>query len=67
MFPADLVLSGSVFHIVGVVTEKARVPASVLILGRACTLELHDRTYLCCLAGVSIEIKREGCLDERAW
>ena len=35
MFSADLMLSGSVFHRVGAVTEKVRVPAFVLTLGTA--------------------------------
>ena len=66
MFSADLMLLGSVFHRVGVETEKTRIPVFVLSLGRGSKFDLHDRNRLCCLAGASVESKYEGCLDERA-
>ena len=31
----------------------------------ASKFEFDDRSCLCCLAGVNIESKYEGCLDER--
>ena len=34
-----------------------------LCLGTKRTLELDDRSCLCCLAGVSSECKYAGCLD----
>ena len=50
----------------GAETEKARVPAFVATIGTAGTFVLDDQSCLCCLAGVNIENKYEGCLDERA-
>ena len=59
-------MSGSEFHRVGAATEKARVPAFVLTLGTESKSEPDDRNCQGCLAGVSIECKYAGCLDERA-
>ena len=59
-----LTLTGSEYHRVGPVTEKALVPTFVLTLGTKSTLELDDQSCLCCLAGVSSECKY--CLDESA-
>ena len=70
MFSADLMLSGSVpwvLHRVNAVTEKARASAFVVTLGTASKFELDDQSCLCCLAGVNIEGKYGGCLDEKAW
>ena len=47
MFSADLLLSGSVFNTVGVATEKVRVPAFVLTLGKASKFELDARSVPC--------------------
>ena len=63
MFSADLILSARV----GAATEKVQVLAFVLTLGTASKFELDHRSYLCCLAGMSIESKYRGCLDEIAW
>ena len=52
---------------IGAETDKVRVPGFVFILETASKFELDDRSCLCCLAGVSIERKYGGCLDERAW
>ena len=62
-FP-DLTLTGS--SRVGAATEKALVPTFVLTLGTKSTLELDDRSCLCCLARVSSECKYAGYLDESA-
>ena len=43
MFPADVVLSGSVFHRVRVPTEKASVLVFVVTLGTATKFEHDDR------------------------
>ena len=51
-------LAGSVFRRLGAASEKARVPAFVVTLGRASKFELDDR--------LSVVSKYEGCLDERA-
>ena len=51
---------------VGAATEKARVPAVVLTLGTENKVEPDNRNYTGCRAGVSIECKYAGCLDERA-
>jgi len=48
MVSAGFIVSGSVFHKVGAATEKARVPAFVFTLGTASTIELDDRSCLCC-------------------
>ena len=50
MFPADLMLSQCVFHGIGMATKNAK-------------FDLDNQS---CLAGMSIESKFEGCLDERA-
>ena len=42
LFPADLTPTGSEFHRVGVVTEKAPIPTFVLTLGTKSGLELDD-------------------------
>ena len=66
MFPTYLTLTGSEFHRVSAATEKALVPTFVLTLGTKSRLELDDRSCLRCLAGVNIECKYAGCLDESA-
>ena len=52
---------------IGAATDEARVPGFVFILETASQFELDDRSCLCCLAGVSIERKYEGYLDEKTW
>ena len=66
IFPTYLTLTGSEFHRVGAATEKALVSTFILTLGTKSRLELHDRSCLGCLAGVTGECKYAGCLDESA-
>ena len=64
LLPSDLTLAGSEFHTVGAATEKARVPAFVFTRGMLRGLLLVERSCLQFLAGVSIELRYAGCVDE---
>ena len=62
----DYILTGREFHRIGAATEKALVSPFILTLGTKSRLELHDRSCMGCLAGMSSECKYAGCLDESA-
>ena len=65
IFPSKLTLTGSEFHIMGAAIKKPRVPAFVFSRGMLRELLLIDRSCLEFLAGVSIELRYAGCVDER--
>ena len=62
--PSDLTLAGSEVHTVA--TEKARVPAFVFTRGMSRGLLRLERSCLEFLAGVNIEFRYAGCVDENA-
>ena len=64
--PSDLTLAGSEVHTVGAATEKARVPAFVFTRGMSRGLLRLERSCLEFLAGVNIEFRYAGCVDESA-
>ena len=61
IFHYNLTLTGRKFHTVGAATEKAQITACVFP-----RYVMIDRSGLECVAGVTIDFRYAGCIDESA-